>query len=449
MLKNDYLETLQANELYLLDAEAPGMHLLYAPLADSILPVSDEDAVKLAEAMEYPQKADPEVLEIADALRDVEPVSAREGHVRGAGDFINLSILPNNVCNFSCSYCYSAKGRSSRRLSLGAAKRMVDYFLDRNRNASDFLTVSIFGGGEPLLSWKDLVKPVIEYFYQSAGEGRRIVTTLITNGSIVTDDFIDICRKHNIDLVCSYEILRDVQDSQRRHYDLVRGNIGKLIQNGVVPAINSVITDLNVERQVEMIEALKADFPEIRYVSFEPVISEEQENRDEFYRRFTLGFLKALAKAEENGIILSCSALRNVDVTVDRYCAGELALCADGSLSVCPCVSSPEEPEFDRYIYGKADEDGVHIDEEKLSSLLKMNVYSQPWCSRCFAKWNCGGGCINSTLKNGGRQIPSYCRFVRRFLKYTLTRRLDQAWQEENGVSIKEMIGDYERFVTE
>lgn len=449
MLKNDHIETLQANELYLLDVETPGMHLLYAPLADSILPVSDEDASKLAEAMECPGNADPEVLEIANALRDVEPVCEREGHVRCSSDFINLSILPNNVCNFSCSYCYSAKGRSSRRLSFKSARKMVDYFLDRNRNSSDFLTVSIFGGGEPLLSWKDLVKPVIEYLYQNKGNGRRIVTTLITNGSIVTDEFIDVCRRYHIDLVCSYEILRDVQNSQRRHYDLVRGNISRLIQNGVVPAINSVITELNVERLVEMIETLRANFPEVRYVSFEPVISKEMANRDDFYRRFTLSFLNALAKAEESGIILTCSALRNVDVTVDRYCAGELALCADGSLSVCPCISSPEEPEFNRYIYGKVDEEGVFINQEKLASLLEMNVYSQPWCSRCFAKWNCGGGCINNTIKNGDGQILSYCRFVRRFLKYTLTRRLDEAWQEENGVSIKEMIGDYERFVTE
>lgn len=449
MLKNEYIKVLQANELYLLDVEASGMHLLYSPLADSILPVSDDDAGKLAEAMKCPENAEPEVLEIVDALCNVEPVRERDGHVREVSDFINLSILPNNVCNFSCSYCYSAKGRSSQRLSPVAAKKMVDYFLDKNRNASDFLTVSIFGGGEPMLSWKDLVKPVIEYIYKNEGDGRRIVTTLITNGSIVTDEFIDVCRRYHIDLVCSYEILRDVQDSQRRHYDLVRGNIGTLIRNGVVPAINSVITELNVERQEQMIEALISDFPEIRYVSFEPVIGEELENHDDFYKRFTQNFLKALAKADDNGIVLTCSALRNVDVTVDRYCAGELALCADGSLSVCPCVSSPEEPEFHRYIYGKADNDGVFIDEDKLSSLLAMNVYAQPWCSECFAKWNCGGGCINSTLKNGGKPLPSYCRFVRRFLKYTLTKRLDQAWQEENGVSIKELIGNYERFITE
>ena len=131
MLKNEYIKTLQANELYLLDVEASGIHLLYSPLSDSILPVSDDDAGKLAEAMEYPEKAESEVLEIAEALCDVEPVGERDGHVRGVRDFINLSILPNNVCNFSCSYCYSAKGRSSQRLSPVTAKKWSITFLIR------------------------------------------------------------------------------------------------------------------------------------------------------------------------------------------------------------------------------------------------------------------------------------------------------------------------------
>ena len=449
MSTNNFREILQKRELYLLETEVDGKFLLYAPLADSILPVSEEDVCKLADAVVSPENADTDTLETVAALCDVEPVSMREGHVRGVEDFINLSILPNNVCNFSCSYCYSAKGRSKQRMKLGQAIQMIDYFMDKKRNDSDFLTVTIFGGGEPLLSWDDIVKPAVQYIYSRNICQRKVVVTLITNGSISPDGFIEICRTYDIDLVCSYEILRDVQDSQRRHYNLVSKNIATLIENGVVPAINSVITELNVERQQEMISVLAHNFPQIKHVAFEPVIGDDIADKDSFYLKFTKSFLKAKRFAEQQGIVLTCSALRNVDVTVDRYCAGELALCADGSISICPCVSSPEEKNYSSYIYGKVDEHGVSIDKDKLSSLLKANVHSQPWCDGCFAKWNCGGGCINNTKNNGGGQIPQYCRFVRRFLKYILARRLDDIWQEENDESIKEIIGDYERFIEE
>ena len=78
-----------------------------------------------------------------------------------------------------------------------------------------------------------------------------------------------------------------------------------------------------------------------------------------------------------------------------------------------------------------------------------MNVYAQPWCRDCFAKWNCGGGCTNYTVNNGGNQDPAYCRFVKRFLKYTLLKRLDEIYKEEYNENIHDIIGDYEYLIKE
>lgn len=449
MSEQNFKEILRNRDLFLLDVEKKGMFLLYAPLADCITPVSKKDAQNLAEAIINPGHSDKATIETASTLCDVIPVALRQGHVRNEKDFINLSILPNNICNFSCSYCYSAKGRSSQCLDLGQIKKMIDYFLDRNRNSSELLTISIFGGGEPLLSWEKTVRDSIEYIYSNCGKDRNVVTTLITNGSLIPNGFTETCKHYNINLVCSYEILRDVQDIQRKHYDLVSGNIAALISEGVVPAINSVITPLNVGRQEEMIATLADMFPLIRHVAFEPVINGDINDKESFYKDFAVNFLKAEALATEKEICLTCTALRNVDVTVDRYCAGELALCADGSISICPCVSSPKEPNYNSYIYGQVDDNGVHINHDKLQKLLARNVHSQPWCRDCFAKWNCGGGCINNTICNHSMQDTAYCRFTRNFLKYILTSRLDKVWIEETGMSITELIGNYERFITE
>lgn len=424
--------------------------LLYAPLADSVLLVTRHEVDRIATAIFSPEKADAESRMIVDTLCDVEPVKDRVGQIHNERDFINLSILPNNICNFTCSYCYSAKGRSSQQLTTQLAYRAIDFLLSPERNNAPLLTVSIFGGGEPLLSWQKVVKPTIDYLYQEAGRlGRRVVTTLITNGSLIPEGFIETCLSYQIDLVCSYEILEDVQNSQRKHFDLVSKHIETLIQNDVVPAINSVVTELNADRQIEMIETLHRRFPRIRHVAFEPVMDPSIADRNLFYRRFTSEFIKAERHAREYGIKLTSSVLRNVDVTVDRYCPGEFALCADGSLSICPCVSSPAETNYSKYIYGHVDEAGVHIDRVRLQQLLNMNVYAQPWCQDCFAKWNCGGGCTNDTVNNGGNQDTAYCRFVRRFLRYILIRRLDGIYKEEYGENLQDIIGDYEYLITE
>lgn len=449
-MPDNELATLKRHELYLLTATHASHGVLYAPLADSALPVTMLQIQELAAALKNPPSASEEMAEVIKILCDVKPIAMREGNIRGEADFINLSILPNNICNFSCSYCYSAQGRSSLQLNLSKAKVVVDYFLSPQRNSSPLLTVSIFGGGEPLLSWKKLVSPLITYIYDEASRfSRKIVTTLITNGSIIPEGFIDACRKYDLDIVISYEILEDVQNVQRKHFELVTQNSALLINAGIIPAINSVITELNVNRQQEMVETLHRTFPSIRYLSFEPVIDNSISDKRVFYSHFMHNFMAARKKADACGITLTCSALRNVDVAVDRYCAGELALCADGSLSICPCVSSPVEENYQNYVYGRVADGKLEINSSKLQELLAVNVYQNEWCRDCFAKWNCGGGCMNANQNNGNKQDEDYCRFVQSFLKYTLIERLDKAYMEETGHPISELIGNYENTITE
>ena len=446
-IQNRIKNTLASRDLFILPTKNVAYNLLYAPLADSIMLLNKTDIQRLATAVSDSSNADNESIDIINSLCDVASVKDRDGHVRTEKDFINLSILPNNTCNFSCSYCYSAKGRSTKKIDYNSVKQAIDYFLSPDRNQSSILTVTYFGGGEPLLSWKDIVEPSINYLYEQADRlQRKVITTIITNGSLIPTNFIKICKTHNIDLVCSFDILEDIQNAQRRHYQLVKENISSLIQNKVIPAINSVITPLNICKQKEMIIEVHGQYPEIKYIAFEPTVDYEKIDKKQFYSDFLREFLLAQQLAQEFGIVLTCSSLRNVDVTVDRYCAGEMALCADGSLSICPCISSPYEPNYQYYLYGKVDSVGVHINREKLKGLLAINVHINEWCKECFAKWTCGGGCMNKNLLNSNSQDIDYCLFTRQFLQYVLTKRLDQLTIEETGNSIKQIVGDYEYF---
>lgn len=418
-------------------------HLLYAPLADAVVLASEEEVER------FDNLEDPDIRNIVNSLTDVVPLELRENYVKGYGDFVNLSILPNNICNFSCSYCYSSLGRGRGELSLEKAIAMIDHFVRTRKKSIGMLTFSIFGGGEPLLSWERVTLPVIRHICEVTRSFRSTIT-LITNGSIVHNELIEACRDCHIDLVVSYEILEDVQNLQRCHYNAVASNIGRLISGRVVPAVNSVITQNNVLRQEEMVVRLHEMFPEIRYVSFEPVmVNYSNVGKRTFYENFSYGFIKAKQLAEGYGIALTTTVLRNMDVTVDRYCPGELSLTANGAISICPCISSPKETNFDRYVYGRVnDRNEVIIDKRYLSELLAVRVDSQPWCKDCFAKFNCGGGCMNVTVNNGNGPDADYCRFMRNFLKYTLCSRLIESYGED-GKDITDIIGNHERFIKE
>lgn len=423
---------LEAQDLFILEHETDGKVLLYAPLADSCLYVNDEQIDGLVKAcMDY-EAADEEYRAAFNTLTDVIPVSERDSHIRNVGDFLNLSILPNNKCNFSCSYCYSASGRSSRQIGWSQVKGMMEWFFSNERRPVDGqkLHVTFYGGGEPLLSWEDVIRPAFDWLFELKQNpvAPRFNITLITNGSLLPDGFMEYCRKLSIDLVCSFEILEDVQNSQRRHFSLVTSNIQVMMQNGIIPAFNSVVTPVNVDRQVEMVNVVVSHFNGVRYLSFEPVIEVvPKEGRRDFYDKFILNFQKARTVASGHGISLTCSALRNVDVTVDRYCAGELALVADGSLSVCPCVSSSEEEDFLDYIYGNVSCEGVvDINLPRLHELLSHDLYRQPWCQNCFAKWNCGGGCARLAEKRGMTPDLDFCHFMRSFILQELINRMKE-----------------------
>ncbi|MCF0220520.1 MAG: hypothetical protein HUK14_12130, partial [Muribaculaceae bacterium] len=138
-------------------------HVVYAPLADSAFVASEEELTKLIIALHPETEVEQDYRDIIESLLDVKLPSQRDGYIRHSGDFINLSLLPNNVCNFACRYCYSASGRSRERMTFDMAERMILHFLGTRSDSNPrLLTFSIFGGGEPLLSWEDVVRPSIQ-----------------------------------------------------------------------------------------------------------------------------------------------------------------------------------------------------------------------------------------------------------------------------------------------
>lgn len=390
--------------------------ILYAPLSCNSV-VATPDDVKCLESAAAGNPQSEEYEEVLAALAEHRPIS----RICGIEDFTNLSILPTNSCNFACSYCYSARGRSSQTLDYATVERMIRFFTGIKRQGSPTLHITIFGGGEPMLCWDNIVKPAITLIEELRRQSSaKIKITLITNGSILPVDFIDVCRRAHIDLAISFEILEQLQNSQRRNYEKVLDNIRQLCGAGIVPAINSVITDSVAPLMPQMVAEAVKIIPGVKYLAFEPVTGEHSR---EFYDIFTEKFFEAKAIADKLGVKLTTSAMRNVDVTVERYCAGELALNANGDITACPCLSSPAQPGYSRWVYGHASAEEVTIDALKLHSLLQRDVNAQPWCTHCFARYNCGGGCINSAIERGGTADENYCRHFRHFLRKIIIER--------------------------
>ena len=86
-MSDNKTSVLQERELYLLPTRVSEWSLLYAPLADALMLVSDDDVRQLADAIECPDRATAETMEIIDGLCNVTPVCESENNLINSNDF--------------------------------------------------------------------------------------------------------------------------------------------------------------------------------------------------------------------------------------------------------------------------------------------------------------------------------------------------------------------------
>lgn len=439
------MDNLRKNNIYALNIDRfstrKDVRLLYAPLAGvcSLATVSEVEALNKDMAL-YP---DCDNAGILAQLSAGSPEMTKENAVATADDFLQLYVLPGFKCNFACSYCFSAKGRATEELSTGNLLAVLDFFVDRSRIDTDFLSISYLGGGEPTLSW-DVVRAGIEYAGQLATrQGIHLYTTIVTNGSLLTEEMVTFLKDHDVLVRVSFEILKDIQSLQRGQYENVEKGLNILGALGARHMVRSMITPDNVLRLEEMIMTLHERFPAVKSVLFDPIVSSSTFHSPEvtarFYENYTDQFLAARMLGKKIGIDVGCATLRNIDIIVDRYCAGEFCLTPEGAVTICHQVSSPRETGFEDFVYGRVTNGKLDVDREKFLRLKsRYTVYDNPRCDGCDVKWTCGGGCTQQRRQYPDDILDIICDAERTLTAAFLLERLAG---EKN---VSEMIESYE-----
>lgn len=439
------MKNLKKSNIYVFPLDEYGRRndvcLIYAPLAGVCTLSTKDEAETLDKDMEYyPECASREIL---DQLLDGSPEKTKENAVATADGFLQLYILPSFKCNFSCSYCFSANGRATGEVTLENMLAVLDFFVSRKRIDSDRLSISYLGGGEPTLSW-DKVRKGIEYADKLASEQNiKIYHTIVTNGSRITEEMARFLRQHDVLVRVSFEILPEIQALQRGQYENVASGMRTLSREGTRHMVRSMITPDNVCRLEEMIETLHSNFPSVRSVLFDPITSSGTFHStgitSEFYDNYISHFLSARALGKKLGIDVGCATLRNLDLIVDRYCAGEFCLTPDGSVTICHQVSSPREKGYEDFVYGKVSDGRLTVDREKFLRLKsRYTVYDNPRCNDCEVKWTCGGGCTQQRRQYSDDILDIVCDAEKRL---TVAFLLERIAGDNN---INEMIATYE-----
>lgn len=420
----------------------PGTETFLIPIGTAIGKSKDELAQILYSPLQgelaiLDQEASQHILECEHCDNEVKEIP-----VRDITKTRRMSILPNLKCNFSCSYCYSSKGRSNVEMEWGVVRAAIDYFIDPERIEPGNISLFISGGGEPLLSWS-LTERIIIYSHKRAEDmGFMLNIGLITNASLVNDDIARTLSMYSVTVGVSFEVLEDLQNQQRGNYDRVCQGIDTLLRHGCTVKVNSTITPHSVHRMQEMLHAIAARYPRLAAYTMEPVTGADLfATADElraFYDTFFNEYVQCRRMAGLNGVPLRFTYDDEYRDSTVRHCPGKFCITPTGAISVCHLVSSPKEQRFCDCTYGTVDTDGVNIDTEKFARLYGRNVLSYSECKDCFAKWSCGGECLTRRSTYTDAYMDQVCRFNRRILLHLLMEEIKKSLQEEYGQTLEE-----------
>ena len=148
-----------------------------------------------------------------------------------------FTIFITTKCNLGCSYCiYGGQYDQHQELSQKPMpwemlKATMD-FLAAHSKESEEMRLDFFGG-EPLMAFP-MIDRGLRYLKSIAG-GRRVLVTITSNGTIITDRILDFLLEHDVHLQFSIDGGRESHDRFRPYkgtqigsFDVILGNLKKI-----------------------------------------------------------------------------------------------------------------------------------------------------------------------------------------------------------------------------
>jgi len=346
-----------------------------------------------------------------------------ESRARSLGTWLHVT----NNCNLSCSYCYICK--DSGQMSDVVANAYLNK-LEATVEKYNLGSVSIrFAGGEPTLR-KSLVYSLVQEIHARFDQkGVKINLTLITNGVLLNNEWIDFMKKYDMRLCISLDGVEGWHDKIRflkngkGTFQLVWQNIQQCQQAGLEPTILTTITEENLSGLEEFNRRLVDSNLRFRYGIYRNVDGDHRLHQD-FIRRLSV-VLRASYKYYEDVIRVRKTSFQHqlVDIRIDtnrhlRCCsAGHSGITVkhDGTIHLC-------QSRMNTVPIGTVRDDLTFIEMLETQNVLPdfrdKDVRNYIGCNECGWALTCGGGCpfVNRETYGTMTMASPYCEVFKEFI---------------------------------
>lgn len=233
-------------------------------------------------------------------------------------DFISINMPP--LCNYRCSFCLS--GMNGRQVPRDTVTREeLQNLINEARNLGAF-HIEVSGEGEPLI-YRTTLENIIDF-----ADSQDIHTTIFTNGSLLTEDFLRYIERNDSSLAISLDYLdRERYESfveRNNSYDTVIRNIELAreifrdsidYENGyrIFPlAIHSIVMQNNIEEIPRISELANNDI----YFSVAPIMNRGNARENPELLIFNNEVDNIINQYADGSLILSDSSLQDVGRSV-------------------------------------------------------------------------------------------------------------------------------------
>ncbi|TCO94382.1 uncharacterized protein EV202_10581 [Bacteroides heparinolyticus] len=321
---------------------------------------------------------------------------------------LDITIAPTTDCNLCCPYCFEEGNKHKEYMDDITLNAIAKYIISKKERTIELT----WFGGEPLLCYDKIVKLNDLLISNNVS----FTTSIITNGTLFTDDKIKLLNQLNIQQIQitldgeqeNHDKKRFFRKNQQGTYTLILSNIEKILKNTSITLFLKINVDKeNLVSCKELMEFLHEKIQEylnngtlkissnyIRNITnfegCEKCITEEE-------------YLNFYTKVEHNQL-----SIPQLCLPCPLRVQSHIVIGPDGSIYKCL-----------EFIGNKAKSIGninsFSISVSKLAKYaLKYEPFEDPECQKCSILPICGGGCPNEReLKAFGKR-ESICPSIKK-----------------------------------
>ena len=347
-----------------------------------------------------------------------------------------LYLILTNNCNFGCKYCFLDNNPNNEHhhesMTKEIAETAIAKFYEHTIKYNIESPMILFYGGEPLMC-KGLLQYCVEY-------SRRFTTrwrySIISNGTLVDEEFVEFCKNNNINVGISLDGPKWIHDTNRIYresgkptYDDCFKAVTLLKNAGVPYCISLVISDIVLNNCEELFNWIKENkiqnvfYNLMHFCSF-------SENYMEYGERMPFFLTRSFDECSEFGlsegrlerqldsfrkqqfIFSDCGAVGCHQVTVLPN--GQLTICHGDSVESSHCIGDIFNVDFETI---KNSQEGAFW--------INYSTLNKKECLDCEALFICGGGCphhAGNVFGDRNHNDDNYCNYVKHVLRWLLNK---------------------------